>query len=48
MDADENRRGRRSLSLTVIDLGLRRVFRLLSATAAQAIYLERVKSVSRQ
>jgi hypothetical protein len=47
MDAYENRRGRRSLSLTVIYLSLRRFFRLLSATAAEAIYLERVKSVRR-
>jgi hypothetical protein len=47
MDADENRRGRRSLSPPVIYLWLRRVFRLLRATVAQAIYLERVKSVSR-
>ncbi len=47
MDADENRRGRRSVSLTAIYLPLRRVLRLLSTTAAQAIYLERVKSVRR-
>jgi hypothetical protein len=47
MDANENRRGRRSLSLTVSYLRLRGVFGLLSATAAQAIYLERVKSASR-
>jgi hypothetical protein len=47
MDADQNRRGRRALSPTVIYLSLRRVVRLLNATAAQAIYLERLKSVSR-
>jgi hypothetical protein len=47
MDADENRRGRRSLSPTVIYLSLRRVFRLLNPTAAQAINLERLKSVRR-